>query len=127
MTSANSTWFFLDKQGDFDSASFTASWHESTSGIWGNLEIDGTMLITVDYSRQTAGFTVTENTLDRDTDCTGELIITGSDIPFFQQDYRDLSFLAIGSVHRSGAIPPNSVASGNPAQRVKDRYQTNSL
>lgn len=34
------------------------------------------------------------------------------------------SFLAIGAVVRQGVIPPNSVAAGNPAKRIKDRFNT---
>jgi acetyltransferase-like isoleucine patch superfamily enzyme len=35
----------------------------------------------------------------------------------------DESFLAIGSV-AYGFIPPNSIAAGNPAVRIKDRFRT---
>lgn len=38
----------------------------------------------------------------------------------------DESFLAIGSVAR-GLIPPNSVAAGNPAVRVKDRFEASDV
>jgi len=34
------------------------------------------------------------------------------------------SFLAIGSVLHKGVIPPNSIAKGNPAVRIRDRYRT---
>lgn len=37
----------------------------------------------------------------------------------------DESFLAIGSVAR-GTIPPNSIAAGNPAVRVRDRFTASS-
>ncbi|MBN2455218.1 MAG: hypothetical protein JXB29_01570 [Sedimentisphaerales bacterium] len=33
------------------------------------------------------------------------------------------SFLAIGSVAQKGIIPPNSIAEGNPARRIKQRYR----